>query len=43
MWTVDTFTEKTTIAPLGLQEAQNAVPDARDAGFSNAYAREITS
>jgi hypothetical protein len=26
-----------------LQEAQNAVPDARDAGFANAYAREITS
>ena len=25
-----------------LQEAQNAVPDARDAGFANAYAREIT-
>jgi eukaryotic-like serine/threonine-protein kinase len=26
-----------------LEEAQNAVPDARDAGFANAYAREITS
>jgi hypothetical protein len=25
-----------------LEEAQNAVGDARDAGFSNAYAREIT-
>ncbi len=25
-----------------LDEAQNAVPDARDAGFANAYAREIT-
>jgi hypothetical protein len=25
-----------------LEEAQNAVPDARDAGFANAYAREIT-
>ena len=26
-----------------LEEAQDAVPDARDAGFGNAYAREITS
>lgn len=26
-----------------LAEAQDAVPDARDAGFANAYAREITS
>ena len=25
------------------EEAQDAVPDARDAGFANAYAREITS
>jgi hypothetical protein len=25
------------------QEAQDAVPDARDAGFGNAYAREITT
>jgi hypothetical protein len=25
-----------------LEEAQDAVPDARDAGFANAYAREIT-
>jgi hypothetical protein len=25
-----------------LEEAEGAVPDARDAGFSNAYAREIT-
>jgi hypothetical protein len=25
-----------------LEEAQNAVPDAQDAGFGNAYAREIT-
>jgi hypothetical protein len=26
-----------------LEEAQDAVPDARDAGFGNAYAREITT